>query len=196
MSPAPRKKSLKLANREEKRSALTKQIADALLTAGVADIPLRDLAAQIGTSDRMLLYYFADKTDLVLSSLNVMSTELAGELDARLSARSSPAGLLTEASKLLASKDLSRLLAVWADVSARGSRGEQPFVTIARNSIQWWLEWLENRLDMPPTEQRRDAAIAVLAVIEGMRLLEAFVPDLTDGALVILSRALAAAHRR
>jgi hypothetical protein len=41
---------------------------------------------------------------------------------------------------------------------------------------------------------RRDAAIAILTVIEGVRLLEAFVPNLTAGAVPILSSAIAA-HR-
>jgi AcrR family transcriptional regulator len=175
---------------DNKRTALTKRIAVALLAAGVADIPLRELAVEIGTSDRMLLYYFTDKADLVQASLDEMAAELAKRLGTRLPKRSSPTTLLDEVSKLLASKELSRLFTVWADLSARGSRGEEPFRTIARSSVHWWLAWLEERLDMEAGVRRRDAAIAVLTVIEGARLLEALVPKLTAGALSMLSSAL------
>jgi AcrR family transcriptional regulator len=191
----PRKKASKAPNAaafDERRSALTKQIADALLAKGVADIPLRELALQIGTSDRMLLYYFSDKADLVRSSLDRMSAQLATRLGTRLPNRSSAASVLREVMTLFASKELSRLLTVWADLSARGSRGEEPFRTIARNSIQWWLGWLEERLDMEAGPSRRDMAISILTVIEGARLLEAFVPNLTAGAVPILSGAMVA----
>jgi hypothetical protein len=60
--------------------------------------------------------------------------------------------------------------------------------------VHWWLGWLEERLDMEAGLGRRDAAIAILTVIEGVRLLEAFVPNLTAGAVPILSSAIAA-HR-
>jgi hypothetical protein len=51
---------------------------------------------------------------------------------------------------------------------------------------------LEERLDMEAGSSRRDVAIAILTVIEGARLLEAFVPNLTAGAVPILSRAIIA----
>src|ERR1700730_7572418 len=179
MKQAPRKKRSNAAAFDDRRSTLIRQIADALLAAGVADIPLRELAVEIGTSDRMLLYYFTDKADLVRSSLDAMSAQLAERLGRRLSKRSSPATLLNEVITLFASKELSRLLTVWADLSARGSRGEEPFRAIARSSVHWWLGWLEERLDMEASSSRRDVAIAILTVIEGARLLQAFGPNLT-----------------
>jgi AcrR family transcriptional regulator len=194
MKQVPRKRGSNAAAFDDRRSALIKQIANALLAAGVADIPLRKLAVEIGTSDRMLLYYFADKADLVRSSLDEMSAQLAASLGKRLPKRSSPTTLLNEVITLFASKELSRPLTVWADLSARGSRGEEPFRAIARSSVHWWVGWLEERLDMEAGSSRRDVAIAILTVIEGVGLLEAFVPNLTAGAVPILSSALVA-HR-
>jgi AcrR family transcriptional regulator len=175
-----------------KRSALVDQIVDALLSAGVADIPLRELAAAIGTSDRMLLYYFTDKAELVRISLDQMSAQFAERLAGRLPKRSNPAILISEVLRLFASKELSRPLMVWADLSARGSRGEEPFRTIARDTVNRWLGWLEDRLEMDANSTRRDIAIAILTVIEGARLLEAFVPELTATAIPIFSNAIVA----
>src|ERR1700736_5566348 len=168
MKQVPEKRKPKAAAFAEKRSELTKRIAQTLLAAGVAEIPLRELAAEIGTSDRMLLYYFADKADLVRSSLDEMSAQLAASLGKRLPKRNSPTTLLNEVITLFASKELSRPLTVWADLSARGSRGEEPFRAIARSSVHWWVVWLEERLDMEAGSSRRDVAIAILTVIEGV----------------------------
>jgi AcrR family transcriptional regulator len=177
---------------EVKRSALVRRIVHALLTAGVADIPLRELAAAIGTSDRMLLYYFTDKAELVRASLDEVSAQFAERLAGRVPKRSNPAILIGEVLRLFASKELSRPLMVWADLSARGSRGEEPFHMIARDTVNRWLVWLEDRLDMDANPTRRDIAIAILTVIEGTRLLEAFAPKLTAAAIPIFSNAIVA----
>jgi AcrR family transcriptional regulator len=179
-----------------RKSALTAQIAAALLASGVADIPLRDLAAKIGTSDRMLLYYFTDKADLVRSSLRAVSAQFAESLARRLPQRSAPGTLLETVVALTASQDLAPLLTLWADLSARGSRGEEPFRSMARDSVHWWVAWLEERVDLAPGPDRRHIAIAILTVLEGVRLLEAFVPNLTAGALPVLSGGIVAPRRK
>ncbi len=176
---------------EVKRLALLRQIADALLQAGVAQIPLRELAAQLGTSDRMLLYYFKDKDDLVRSSLAEISSRLAAKLGAAPSLRKAgPKALLDRAVALFAAPALTPFMTVWADLSALGSRGEEPFRSLASQSVQWWLGWLEQRLDVKDYSNRRDLAAAILTVLEGARLLEANAPGSTAGAVGILSRGL------
>lgn len=175
-----------------KRTALTKRIADRLLAAGVAQIPLRDLAAQLGTSDRMLLYYFKDKEDLVLSSLMEISGRLSATLGSTLPARrSSPDAMLKRILPLFASSSVSSSLTVWADISARGYRGEEPFLSLTRESINWWLEWLEQRLDMTPGKERRDMAAAVLTVVEGARQLATLAPERAKQGVALLARSLA-----
>jgi AcrR family transcriptional regulator len=175
-----------------KRSTLIQRIADALLAAGVAQIPLRELAARLGTSDRMLLYYFKDKEELVQSSLMEISGRLAATLASTQSAqRSSPGAMLERIIPLFASTSVSSSLTVWADISARGYRGEEPFLTLTRESVRWWLEWLEQRLDMPPGKERRDMAAAVLTVVEGARQLATLAPDRAKQGVALLARALA-----
>jgi AcrR family transcriptional regulator len=175
-----------------KRSALVQRIADELLTAGVAQIPLRDLAARLGTSDRMLLYYFRDKQDLVLSSLSEISSRLAKTLASTLPAgKSSPDAILKRIIPLFSASGVATSLTVWADISARGYRGEEPFLTLTRESVRWWLEWLEQRLDMNPGKGRRDMAAAVLTVVEGVRQLATLAPDRAKHGVMLLARSLA-----
>jgi AcrR family transcriptional regulator len=172
-----------------KRDELVARIADTLLIAGVAQLPLRDLAVLIGTSDRMLLYYFDDKADLVTSSLQVVSTRFADLLATALPADTlSPVDMLTIAMPLFASVDVAPFMHVWADISARAGRGEEPFRAIANMMVQHWIGWLEQRLDLP-VDERRETAVAILTVIEGARMIEGCLGGATDGVVAVVSRA-------
>jgi AcrR family transcriptional regulator len=185
------------AGSRAKRDALTAQIAGALLASGVAQIPLRDLAAMLGTSDRMLLYYFDNKADLVRSSLQEISVRLAAKLEmSALGKKSTPDELLRTAIPLFASRPMAPFMNVWADIVARGGRGEEPFRTIARFTVERWIGWLVDRLEPVKKTDRRDVAAAILTVIEGARLLETSVPGVTQGATTILSRSFLATRQR
>ncbi|MCV7226242.1 TetR/AcrR family transcriptional regulator [Mycolicibacterium komossense] len=50
-----------------KRDELVKQATDVLARTGVIDTSLRALAAEMGTSARMLIYYFGSKEQLILA---------------------------------------------------------------------------------------------------------------------------------
>src|SRR4051812_36890448 len=118
-----------------KRSALVARIADVLMANGMAQIPLRDLAAELGTSDRMLLYYFDDKVDLVTASLQAVSARLEAVLVGASDLRGAPEAVLVAATALFGSPPIAPFMNVWADISARGGRGEEPFRSIAQDSV-------------------------------------------------------------
>lgn len=166
---------------QARRAELVRQIADALLAEGVAQIPLRDLAARLGTSDRMLLYYFEDKADLVAASIEALAQRLDTVLGAgaRLSRRP-PAEVLRAMGGLLSEPGLRPFMSVWADILARGGRGEAPFQAIARTMVARSLASLETQLDMDEPGARRRTAAAILAAIEGAWLLGVAAPGSMD----------------
>ena len=49
----------------DRRQVLAEAATDYVIEHGLIDLSLRPLAAALGTSDRMLLYHFRDKNDLV-----------------------------------------------------------------------------------------------------------------------------------
>lgn len=184
---------LEVSRHRAKRTDLVGRIADTLLACGVAQIPLRDLAVKLGTSDRMLLYYFDDKADLIRASLVEVSTRLAARLEEAIPLRRlSPAKLIERIMPFFTSPEFGPFMNVWADISARGGRGEEPFRSIARRSVEAWLGWLENRLHMDDVARRRSTAMAILIVVEGSRMLEASVPGAPHAALEVLSRSFLA----
>jgi AcrR family transcriptional regulator len=179
-----------------KRLELIGKIADILLIEGVAQFPLRDLAKRLGTSDRMLLYYFEDKADLVHAAIVEVSSRLGAVLAASFpDDRRTPVQVLNTTAQLLASPAFSPFMNVWADISARGGRGEEPFRTIARQSVKSWLEWLDARLAVPDAASRRSVASALLVVMEGVRLLESAAPGAASGVTEFLSGSFATPNR-
>ena len=54
---------------DERRSVIVDRLADHVLAHGLVSASLRPLAKAAGTSDRMLLYYFADKSELLAATL-------------------------------------------------------------------------------------------------------------------------------
>src|SRR5215210_24041 len=52
-----------------KRDDLTEAATDYALTHGLIGLSLRPLAAELGTSDRMLIYHFGSKDELVAAVL-------------------------------------------------------------------------------------------------------------------------------
>ena len=52
--------------RQLRRDTVLEGIVDHFLEHGLGNVSLRALAAAVGTSDRMLLYYFSNKDELML----------------------------------------------------------------------------------------------------------------------------------
>ena len=67
---------MKLVSRDEQRTKAIHQLAAHLLKTGLAETSLRQLAAAANVSDRMLLYYFENKTDALASALEYIAGDL------------------------------------------------------------------------------------------------------------------------
>ncbi|MEN9645820.1 MAG: hypothetical protein RL238_2489 [Actinomycetota bacterium] len=93
------------------RTTLLQAAVDTVVQRGLADLSLRQLAEEIGTSHRMLIYHFGSKEGLV--------TEVVKALDQRLFAAAWPAAQEHVDEPAEASR------AVWREVSSPARRDEQ-----------------------------------------------------------------------
>src|SRR3954452_24016846 len=66
----------------DRRQELAEAATDYVLEHGLIGLSLRPLAAAIGTSDRMLLYHFRDKDELVATVLRIANDQAVAELAA------------------------------------------------------------------------------------------------------------------
>lgn len=168
-----------------RRDTLTDEIATIVLADGLGALSLRVLAARLGTSGRMLLYYFATRDMLVVAVLGRVS-ERMGMIMAEHSAGSklTPGAFLGKVMSLSQQPEIAPFMRVWTEVVARGARGETPYVAVASETVGVWLDWIDSRL-LPDAGGRGQAA-AILAIVDGITLLEMARPGTTAEARLLL----------
>jgi len=164
-----------MASREEQRERVIERLSAHLLETGLSQTSLRQLAAAADVSDRMLLYYFEDKTDVLAASLGQIALRLTDVLDASIAAgeKLSPPKLIHVAANLTLSPETKPFFRLWTEiVVAAAARDEAPFRTIANAIAEQFLLWIEDRLEGGDVQTRRATAAMVLAMIDGLALLE------------------------
>ena len=164
-----------MQSRDQRREATVDAVADHLLAHGLDAARLRPLAAALGTSDRMLLYYFADKEELLTAALTRIAMRLTGLLDAAL-----PAGrglafapLFRAVWGVVGAPDLQPYMRVWLELAAGAARGQHPHRVIGHAIMDGFVAWVSERLEAPDAATRDSQAALLLATVEGCLFLDA-----------------------
>lgn len=141
------------------------------LAEGVGSLTFGRLAKRMGTSDRVVVYYFPSKTTLVSEVL----VEIGNQLQAVLAkAFTEPAAghrqLAKAAYGVLARDDTDAIFAVYFESCGLAAAGAQPFQDLAAALFEGWVGWLSGFFRGNP-KQRRAEAEATLALIDGVLLM-------------------------
>ena len=158
---------------ESRRRAVLERLADHILNVGLPGASLRPLAAAVGTSDRMLLYYFADKDELLGAVLELIAQRLLALLDGAFSGQQRSDKLLPRISGLMGSPAIKPYMRLWLEITACAARNQEPFLSIAGQLSDGFLGWIATRLEVDREEDRAPVAALLLGTVEGMILLEA-----------------------
>jgi AcrR family transcriptional regulator len=123
--------------RENRRAAALDRIADHMLAHGLAPSSLRALAKAAGTSDRMLLYYFADKDEIVVAALQTISARLAQALGALTEAggRHPPDVVLMRLASIMRGPALKPYMRLALELAALAAHGAQPYRSVAGRRV-------------------------------------------------------------
>lgn len=158
--------------RDARREAAIERMADHVLAHGLAGASLRPLAKAAGTSDRMLLYYFRDKDELLAVTLERVATRLAALLEAAVPAgmRLAPETLLQAVWEGMSTPLMQPFLRVWLELAAGSARGEQPQREVAGRIADLFHGWLADRVDDPDAAA---VAAGLFVKLEGAMLIEA-----------------------
>jgi AcrR family transcriptional regulator len=120
----------------ERRQELLDAVVDEFAAHGIGDRSLRDIAAAVGTSHRMLLHHFTSRNELLLAVVEAVERRQMA--------------LLRE----LPTEPADAIAAMWADLRrpglraferlffecyARGVQGEQPFARMLPGAVDAWL---------------------------------------------------------
>jgi AcrR family transcriptional regulator len=159
---------------DQHRDALLDSLANHVLAHGLAASSLRALAAAAGTSDRMLLYYFADKSELMVAVLERIGARLLGELESRGSITPLPLiPLRRRLIALLGADDLWPYMQLWLEIVAQAARGDTFAQLVGERMGQGFLLWGSAQLDCSSAEDRDAQAAELFAAIDGAMLLKA-----------------------
>lgn len=159
--------------RDEQRERVITALVAHLLATGLTQTSLRALAAAAGISDRMLLYYFTDKAEVLTAVTGRIADGFADGLDAALPPTPMPPEqLLLAASRLVRSPAMQPSMRLWLDIAAAAARAEAPFPAIAQRILDQFMAWLDARIDRPPGPERQQQAALLLAVIDGLALFD------------------------
>ncbi len=148
-----------------------------VLRNGLADMSLRPLARQVGSSPRVLLFLFGSKEELTRALLARAREE---ELRYLAKLRDEHHGLAAAGRDVwawLADPAHRALLSLWVEGYARSLLGEPgPWADFGRDTVRDWLDLLAERQAAPaePDDQAapaaRDERTLLLAVLRGALL--------------------------
>ncbi len=158
---------------EERPAELLESMIDYLGKHGVADLSLRPLAKAVGSSPRVLLYYFGSKEELVNKALahlrerqrTLFGQALAGNLD-------SPAEACRAVWKHMSAPEFESHFRLFFEVYGLALRHPKRFHEFLRSAIGDWLEFLDDlhRREGWGRNEARAVSTVVLAGFRGFML--------------------------
>jgi AcrR family transcriptional regulator len=148
-----------------RRRQLLEALFEEFARGGIGDRSLRDVAAAVGTSHRMLLHHFGSREDLIIAIVEeaeLRQMALVPELPM------DPADGFAAMWADLRRPDLRHLERLFFECYSRAAQGEKPFTRIVPGAVDGWLREVEaTTADIP-----YDGAMARLglAVTRGLLL--------------------------
>jgi AcrR family transcriptional regulator len=121
----------------QRRQALLDALVDEFAVGGIGDRSLRDVAAAVDTSHRMLLHHFGSREELLLAIVDEVERRqiaLMQELPEH------PADAFAAMWANLRRPELRPFERLFFECYARGAQGEQPFARMVPAAVHSWLD--------------------------------------------------------
>lgn len=157
----------------QRRDALLTAAMEHLATRGVSDLSLRELAEALGTSHRMLTYYFGSKEGLlteIVRAVEARQRQVWDELiaDPVLSETDRPLALW----RRLSAPEMEPYVRLFFEIYGQALQGRKPAATLLEGDIESWLRPSVTALVAAghTEESARTAARLGLAVTRGLLL--------------------------
>jgi AcrR family transcriptional regulator len=153
------------------KSDILRAALDAALEDGLSQLTFGRLAKRIGISDRIIVYYFPTKADLISEVIMAMGLELQASL---AQAFTTPAADHLEMARvawpLLSSPDNDRVFALFFEANGLAAVGREPYASLVPSLVNGWIDWAA-ALMAGTQSQRKAQAEGAVAIIEGLILL-------------------------
>ncbi len=143
----------------------------AALDDGLSQLTFGRLAKRLGISDRIVVYYFPSKDDLVSEVIVAMGLQLQQTLAA---AFTTPAAdhreLMAAAWPVVAMPEADAVFALFFEANGLAAVGREPYRDLVPTLVQTWIEWAAGFIEGAPEVRRAEAETAI-ALLDGLLLL-------------------------
>ena len=138
---------------------------------GLSNLTFGRVAKHLGINDRIVVYYFPTKDDLVGEALIVMGLQLQERLAAAFDAPAADhLDLLGRAWPVLAHADADPVFALFFEASGLAATGREPYRSLLPELVEAWIAWTAEFVTGTKARRRAEAEAAV-ATIDGLLLL-------------------------
>ena len=153
-----------------KRDELAEQATDYALENGLIGLSLRPLAAELGTSDRMLIYHFGSKDALIAAVLAASCKRSVRTIQA-LPTSSSVRQAVLDLWEAFEVPQLLRCQRLYVEAAALGLFGREPYASLVRASNDVWMKEIVAHLERSGAGDRAPRIAALVdAAFNGILL--------------------------
>ncbi len=154
------------------RSELVAAAIDAAVEDGLSQLTFGRLAKRLGISDRMIVYYFPSKDDLITEVVLALGGELQDLLGAAFGSDRLPVDQLAmRAWPVLTTRAADRIFGVFFELTGLAAAGIEPFATMAPAAVESWVAWVAPYIEGSTKDVRHRRALGLVAQLDGLLLL-------------------------
>ena len=144
---------------------------DAALEEGLSQLTFGRLAKRLGVNDRIVVYYFPSKDDLISEVLLLMGSRLQEVLSrAFTTVAATHVELARVAWPVLARPEIDPIFGLFFEANGLAAAGREPYRSVVDQLVEAWIVWLTEFFE-GPARQRRTEAETAITVIDGLLLL-------------------------
>lgn len=159
-----------MGHRHTKSEILDGALASAF-SHGLSQVTFGRVAKQLGITDRMVVYYFPTKDDLLSDVLIAMGSQLQEMLATAFTTPASDhIALLRTAWPVVATSDADPVFALFFEANGLAAAGREPFRTLLAQLVADWIDWAMAFIDESAPDRRAEAETAI-AILDGLLLL-------------------------
>ena len=143
---------------------------DAVFDEGLSQLTFGRLAKRLGISDRIIVYYFPTKDDLITEVIGAVGLRLQLTLaEAFTTPATDHLELARTAWPVLAHHDADPLFALFFEANGLAAAGREPYHRVVTELVDAWIEWLATFFEGRPAVRRAESEAAI-ALIDGLLL--------------------------